>query len=162
MIRRLTPADAPAFRIVRLEGLRLHPTAFGADHAEEAAQPAAFFAERLTRGIVLGDFVEAELAGLAGLRLPEGRKHAHDSHLWGVYVRPAFRGRGVSAALVEGVIGEARLAGRTWLKLSVEAGNLAARRLYESHGFTVYGREPAAIAHEGALIDDDLMALRLT
>lgn len=40
-VRRLGQADAEAFREIRLEGLRIHPEAFGASWREEQAQPRA-------------------------------------------------------------------------------------------------------------------------
>ncbi|MEU4424372.1 GNAT family N-acetyltransferase [Actinoplanes sp. NPDC024001] len=54
-------------------------------------------------------------------------------------VVPQARGRGVGSRLMAAVIGAAEQRGIRGLSLSVEDGN-AARRLYESAGFTVAGR----------------------
>ena len=42
-IRRLSAADAEAYRAIRLEGLERHPAAFGASFREESGRPLAFF-----------------------------------------------------------------------------------------------------------------------
>ena len=46
-LRLLTPVDEPMFRPVRLDALRLHPTAFGGTYEEEQLVPPAPWAERV-------------------------------------------------------------------------------------------------------------------
>ncbi len=58
----------------------------------------------------------------------------------GMAVAPGQRGRGVGRVLLEGCVGQARSLGWRALSLSVEDGNVAARALYERHGFVVVGR----------------------
>ena len=53
----------------------------------------------------------------------------------------AWRGHGVGTMLLAALIDAAKSAGLSGLSLSVEDGNLGARRLYERAGFTVCGRE---------------------
>ncbi|MBC7742610.1 MAG: hypothetical protein H7061_10460 [Bdellovibrionaceae bacterium] len=40
------------------------------------------------------------------------------------------------------------------IQLSVEANNLAARKLYESRGFKCWGTEPKAMRMDGQYYDD--------
>ena len=47
LVRRLTQADASAYRAVRLRALREHPEAFTSDADEEASQPLDVMAQRL-------------------------------------------------------------------------------------------------------------------
>lgn len=47
------------------------------------------------------------------------------------------------------------------LNLSVMSDNLAAKRLYASVGFELYGVERRALKHGGRYFDEDLLALRL-
>lgn len=54
-------------------------------------------------------------------------------------VDPGVRGRGVGRALLDALIMRVR-ASATAMSLSVEDGNTAARKLYESAGFVVVGR----------------------
>jgi len=55
-----------------------------------------------------------------------------------IAVRPSFRRRGIGAALLRGVIADARGRGVTRLHLEVRAGNEAAA-LYAAHGFARVG-----------------------
>ena len=92
--RRLGVGDAAGYRELRLEGLAGHPEAFGASWEDEAARPLAWFAERLERNAVFGGWVRGggvELAGVAGLLVPDAPKLSHKGVLWGMYVRPLAR-----------------------------------------------------------------------
>jgi ribosomal protein S18 acetylase RimI-like enzyme len=162
MLRRLGPADAPAYRALRLEGLERYPESFGAAWAEEAAHPLPWFAGRLQAHRVFGGWLrrEGDLAGLAGLMLSGGAKQRHKGVLWGMYVRPEARGTGLAAALVRQVIEEAHGLVEE-LRLTVGAGNDAAIRLYEQAGFEAYGREPRGLKVDGRYFDELLMARRL-
>jgi len=53
-----------------------------------------------------------------------------------MYVRPAFRNQGVGRALGEAVIAAAREIGYSKIRLDTLEEMTAARRLYESLGFT--------------------------
>ena len=88
IIRRLTSADAPAYRDIRLAGLRDSPEAFGSTFARESTQPLAWFCDRLGNSAVFGAFDSTTLLGVAGLRIREGEKEQHKGLLWGMYVRP--------------------------------------------------------------------------
>ena len=47
IIRHATTSDLDLFRELRLEALKNHPTAFGADYEESAARPNEYWQERL-------------------------------------------------------------------------------------------------------------------
>jgi len=158
---RLGPADAAAYRDLRLEGLAKHPEAFGASWEDEAGRPLVWFIERLERNAVFGAWAAdtAELAGIAGLLVPEEAKLRHKGVLWGMYVQPRARAAGVGAALVARVLDHARGAVEE-VRLTVVASNAAAVRLYEAAGFQVYGLERRALKVDGRYHDEALMALR--
>lgn len=160
-LRRLSGSDAEPYRALRLEGLQNNPEAFGASWEVEAAEPLAWFAERLRRSAVFGGFADrGDLAGVAGLVVPDAAKSKHKGVLWGMFVRPEFRGSGLADALVAQVIDHAT--GRVEeLKLTVVASNTAAVRLYERAGFTQYGLERRALKIGQHYFDDALMALVL-
>lgn len=52
-----------------------------------------------------------------------------------LYVRPQSQGNHLGRSLVEGLIGEARVAGYREMRLDVQAKFIAARKLYEAFGF---------------------------
>jgi ribosomal protein S18 acetylase RimI-like enzyme len=152
-VRRLAPDDAEAFRALRLEMLRLHPTAYGSSHEEEADWPLARFEAWLEEQTVLGGYVDGELAGLVALRPYATRKFRHKAVLWCMYVREAARGRGLGADLVEAILKEAHRQGLEQVLLTVSEGN-SAQRLYERAGFRIYGQEPRALRHDGQYVDE--------
>lgn len=162
LIRRLEPADAAAFRALRLLGLVECPLAFAASPEDEADEPVDAVAARLAddaHGRVFGAFTDdGELVGVVGLGRERMRKLAHKAMLWGLYVAPEARRQGVAQALVKHLLAEAA----TWpglrqVTLGVHAGNHAARALYESCGFIAWGTEPAAAWVEGELHDETWM-----
>jgi ribosomal protein S18 acetylase RimI-like enzyme len=59
--------------------------------------------------------------------------------LFGLYVAPRARGRGVGEALVRAVLDEARRRGKSEVLLEVTSNNPAARALYERCGFVATG-----------------------
>ena len=160
--RRLGAGDAAGYRELRLEGLAGHPEAFGASWEDEAARPLAWFAERLERNAVFGGWVRGggvELAGVAGLLVPDAPKLSHKGVLWGMYVRPSARRTGLAATLLARVLEHARGVVEE-VRLTVVSSNAAAVRLYEAAGFETYGVERRALKVAGRYHDEALMARR--
>lgn len=157
-IRRLSVADAEAFRAIRLEGLERHPSAFGASLKEESSHPLAFFADRLEANHVLGAESPTGLSGVAGFRLHDSEKTRHRGTLWGMYVRHEARGTGVAPRLVDGILTHARTRVEQ-VALSVEAENAAAIALYKSAGFVVFARDERSLKIDGAYYDELLMQI---
>lgn len=158
-IRRLLPADAAAYRTLRLSALAESPEAFGSDVATESAAPLEKFAETLSSGYVAGAFAGDRLVGLAGFRPLDREKTRHRGDIWGVYVAPDSRGSGLGRRLLEHVLTHARTQVRQ-VHLAVTATNIAGVRLYESLGFTRYGTEPQALRVGDRYLDEHLMVLQ--
>ncbi len=59
-----------------------------------------------------------------------------ECYLAELYVTPAWRGQGLGRALMEAALREARSRGADTMDIGVDEPDLAARRLYESLGFT--------------------------
>ncbi len=156
-IRRLDPADAEAFRAIRLEALERNPEAFQATLHDEVAEPLEHVADRLGRASVFGAAIDGGLVGTAGFFALQGEKVRHKGILWGMYVRPEVRGLGIGKALAERVISHARTEVEI-LGLSVVTENASARRLYERLGFVAYGTEPQAMKQDGIYYNEVLMA----
>ena len=159
-VRRLTGADAVAYRGLRIEGLTLSPASFGSSLAEEQHRTASDWAGRLDKGFVFGLFEAGLLVGVAGFYREGMRNTEHRGHLVGVYLQPIARGRGGADLLIAAVIDEARRH-VLQLHLAVTQSNHAARRLYERHGFATYGEDPRGLRVDGVFYDDYLMVLRL-
>ena len=164
-IRLLTADDAEAYWPLRLRSLVEHPHAFGSDAQEWRGTSMEEVKTRLYRpnGFMLGAFVDGALIGNAGAFREERTKLRHKAWIGGVYVAPEARGRGIGHALVSAAMERARTwDGVTQLHLSVAVPNEAARQLYLSLGFQVYGLEPRAIRIEDRFVDEEHMVLILT
>lgn len=159
-LRRLTAADASAYRDIRLEGLARHPDGFGAAWEDEVEQPLALFEQRIVNAAVFGGFLndENELAGVAGLVVQQGAKQRHKGVLVGMYVRPAARGTGMALAILQAVLTHARTVVEE-VQLTVAPHNEAAQRLYRSVGFVEYAREPRSLKIDGKYHESVLMTL---
>jgi ribosomal protein S18 acetylase RimI-like enzyme len=161
-IRPVTRDDTPAWRELRLESLTRHPEAFASSHEEFALLDARAVAGGIPApggdDILFGVFTGGALAGCVGFYREKGLKVRHKGVMWGVYLRPILRGRGVGEALIDRLIAHAR-AHVEILKCAVNPANLGARNLYLSRGFEPYGREPRALRTGGRDHDDELLAL---
>jgi ribosomal protein S18 acetylase RimI-like enzyme len=109
----------------------------------------------------LGAFDPA-LVGMVYFRRDEGRKSHHKGHVLSMYVRPESRSLGIGKALLQEVIIQANhLPGLEQLHLMVVTTNEAARALYRSTGFELYGILLQAFKLEDQYWDEELMVLRL-
>ncbi len=163
-IRRLTPADAPAYREVRLRALRDHPEAFNSSFEEEALKPPAYSAERLgdaSPAIYWGAFANGELVGTVGLDRETRFKNRHKASVIGMYVAPEVARQGVGRALLAALLAQARALQLELLVLTVTEGNQGAQQLYLQAGFKSFGREPRAIKVNHQYFDKNHMALAL-
>ena len=150
-IQRLQPQHAAAYRQLMLEAYALQPDAFTSSVAERAALPLAWWEARLstdpqTQEIVVGAFIDGQLAGVAGMRFESREKSRHKTTLFGMYVRLPHRQTGLGKKLVDAAISCAKeRPGVEIVQLTVTDGNQAAQTLYERCGFEPFGVEPFAV-----------------
>lgn len=163
-LRILTATDADAFSRLRLEALENEPAAFSATPGEHRALPAAEIARRVQPvehgSFLLGAFAGEVLVGTAGLFRDPVAKRRHKGILWGVYVTPEARGRGLARRLVKAVIERARTYDDL-RKITLTVSSPPAKALYESLGFRVFGHEREALFVEGMPVDEDHLELLL-
>ena len=163
-VRLLVPADAAAYRQVRLRALAEVPPAFGSlpEDEPDLAQTAARLVASEDR-CFFGAFQGEQLVGIVRLSRYEAANEKHRAYLGGLFVLPPFRRGGCGRALVRAALH--RAAGLSTLRrinLSVVAQQEAAVRLYESLGFRRYGTEPEAFSRSGQFYDEHLMTLPLS
>ena len=155
-VRKLGASDARSFQAVRLNGLRLHPDAFGSSWKEEAGRPLDRVGEALEAGFVLGCERAGALVALAGFRKGAFLKTSHRGVIWGMYVEPEGRRVGVASLLLGTIIDHARSEVED-LTLAVAAHNEAAIALYRKFGFVEYGLDRRALKIDGEYVDEILM-----
>lgn len=142
-MRRVRPADAARMRALRLEMLADSPLAFLETVAQAAARPHADYAARIahvSQGCQTAQFVAdpgGRLVGHAGGTVSPDEPGL--TVVYAVYVTPAWRGRGLLGALIDGVAVWSRRCGRPELMLEVVVGNDRAYRAYRRLGFTDTG-----------------------
>jgi len=166
-LRLLTVEDAEAFWHLRLEMLRNDPDSFADSTEEHATTTVDAIRQRLKESdpasnFVVGSFADGRLSGSAGFFRRPNNKERHKGHVWGVYVSPSQRGKGVGKALMLEIIRRAKeIEGIEQITL-VASARLPAQKLYESVGFKSYGIEPHSLKISTKYVDDVLMVLFLS
>ncbi|HEY1708354.1 MAG TPA: GNAT family N-acetyltransferase [Rhizomicrobium sp.] len=154
IVSRMAPDDAALLRELRLEALAAHPAYLAADPDYEASWPI----ERWRAGLAKAHWFLARsddaVAGICVFTYPaHNKKQKHTGHVGSMYVRDAFKGKGVGDALLQALL-EHAVTCVEQVALTVTAENARAIRFYERFGFREYGRIPRSILHDGRYYDD--------
>lgn len=164
-VRRLTEADATEFWRLRHEALEREPASFGESVEEHLKISPATIAERLganSENFVYGAFDHGALVATAGFYREQRIKRRHKGVVWGVYVAPNYRRRGLGRAVMAALLDSAgALPDLKSVYLSVTSSQSTARSLYASLGFRSFGVEPHALAVDGRYFDEEHMILEL-
>jgi ribosomal protein S18 acetylase RimI-like enzyme len=163
LVRKLTEEDGEALWVLRLRALTDNPEAFATTYEETLASGR----ERLLEGLrqeesfYVGAF-EHGLIGMVYFRREEGLKNRHKGRILSMYVQPESRGQGLGKALLQEVTAQVKqLVGVEQLHLTVVTTNVAARSLYHSMGFEVYGTIQRALKMDEQYWDEVQMVLHL-
>jgi GNAT superfamily N-acetyltransferase len=157
-IRHLEPNHAPSLMALRRLAIESEPLAFGSSPSDDrlrSLEPVVHVLTNSDEQAVFGGFAAQQLIGMLGVVREPGLKERHKARLWGMFVAPEFRKRGVGTSLLQAAIGKAR----QWhevdqLLLSVSEMSLAACTLYSKAGFSAWGREPRALNWNGRSVDE--------
>jgi ribosomal protein S18 acetylase RimI-like enzyme len=163
-IRFLTSHDANEWWRVRLQALQGDPEAFSSSVEEHQSLTLEDVRRRLGSeagdSFVAGAFDGDRLVGMAGFFRERGPKVQHKGRIWGVYLAPEYRGKGLGRKLLQVVIERGiAIPGIEQVLISVASTQTAAAHLYRSLGFQRFGVEPRALKIGNRLIDEEYMAL---
>lgn len=140
VVRPFAPEAWATFRDVRLTALRTDPGVFSSNHARESARTEEEWRARLTDPDV-GTFavvVGGEVVGMTGIYVD--RADPRTASLWGSWLRPAWRGRGLSVPMYAARLAWARARPAVErVVVSHRASNQASGRANQKHGFVRVG-----------------------
>ena len=164
----LPPARWREAKQLRLEALLAEPAAFASSYEDELALPDEVWIARLQsayeRDGNMTFFAEVggALIGMAGAGWSSKAKLRHVAEVYGVYVSPGMRGRGIASALMRRLLDELRsLVQIEKVSLDVNAESLAAVRLYEKLGFEIVCTAKRELKVDGRYYDLHMMELHL-
>jgi ribosomal protein S18 acetylase RimI-like enzyme len=165
-LRLLTPDDAAEWGRLRLESLQNSPEAFSSSAEDHQSLKMEDVRKRIDASnagfFIVGAFADGRLAGMAGFHREQGMKSRHKGRVWGVYLTPELRGKGVGRKLLDEVLKRgSMIEGVEQILISVATTQTAAAKLYRSLGFELFGREPRALKVDGHYIDEEHLILQL-
>jgi RimJ/RimL family protein N-acetyltransferase len=156
-IRQLTADDWREFSRVRLKALKSDPLVFGSSYEKESQFAEADWRSRLQQtadSAVFMLFAGEMPIGITGVSVFRDDPTGKTAMLWGSWLEPDFRGKGLSE-----LIYQARL---DWAKrhpnvkriiVSHRASNLASKYANQKHGFT-FTRTHEKVWSDGATEDE--------
>ena len=157
-LRPLDASDAGPYKTIRLNALRLAPTAFSSSFETCCALPDEFFLDRATfapDNFIIGAFHHQDLIATAGGYVEQEKKRNHIAFVVGMWVEPAYRKRGIAGKLLHEVVTRLKsLPDVTDIQLSVTGDNSYALELYRNYGFAIWGREPRALKLPDGVYDE--------
>lgn len=163
-IRLFTDKDSQSLWDLRMLALRTDPWSFVDSPEELRAMSVEEFATRLRAGaaenFIVGAFEQHAAVGMVGCYQEVPLKRRHKAWIWGVFVAPAARGRGIAKSLLQAAIQRAKsIPGIEMVLLTVGVGQPAPRKLYASLGFRSFGIEPRGLKIGNESHDEENMVL---
>lgn len=159
-IKMMTPQDAEAYYVLRLEALLDSPHAFATLYEDALNRPIDKTRENLAaeHAVTFGAYEGGRLVGQMTLTRNTVPKMNHRAAIVAVYVSPQFRGTGVAHSLMEKTLDFAgNWEGLEVLDLMVASHNLRAKNFYLQYGFETYGTQLRSMKSGSGYIDEDLM-----
>lgn len=137
-VRPFHPEEWEVYKATRLRALESDPKFFGSRLDEEKALADNHWQERLTdpKFLVLGVFNEGQPIGMTGVAVDRSDDTGQTGKLWGSWLEPAWRNKGLSRKMYEARISWAK-AHPTIKKLVVShrKSNAVSKRANQRFGF---------------------------
>ena len=159
-VRRFRADEWQAFKNIRLKALETDPHVFGASLEDSRAYPDKKWQEdvMLEHVGIFGVFAEKELIGMTGIAKLEEEGAAV---LWGSWLEPVWRGKGVSEKMYAARLDWAHeRADITHIVVSHRESNVESRRANQKAGFKYTYSKPRTW-HDGMTEDEMFYRLDL-
>jgi RimJ/RimL family protein N-acetyltransferase len=146
----LSASDAPQYKALMLHAYEHAADAFTSTPEERAKEPDTWWIKRIAdpdgMTISFGAKQGDDLVGTVALEFSAKPKTRHKALVVGMYVMPAWRGKGLARCLLHAAIDHCTSRGDIMvMQLEVTEGNQPAAELYRKLGFSQYGLEPMAV-----------------
>lgn len=168
MIRELTPQDAEQFRSLRRQAVALNEggfaTALDEWESKSLSEISGILEEEFTspNDFILGAFVDDNLVGMIGFFRPDKPKLERRGHIWGTFLLPEYRGKGVAGKLLDELVNRARhMSGLEHIQLTTLNKYRNSVNLYLSRGFRIFATEKTAVRLGDKSYDELYMTLAL-
>lgn len=156
-VRALTEDEWETYRSLRLEALQESPDAFVADHDAEASEAEDFWRARMRRSARLVAEAGDEKVGVVSIGDATETETENGGQLFGLWVRPDWRGRSIAANLVRQGAKIAEDQGFERLFYWVGSDNGRAVAFASSFGFRPTDeRRPMRVAGGGESTEDEI------
>lgn len=161
-IRPLEIDDFAMFLEIQREALVQSPELFGSDYEwfeslsilskEQRYEKYMNFPYQYILGAVDDD---GNIAGMIGYSSEDSSKTRHKGTVWGLFVRPEYRGKGIATIMVMSVLETAQdMLDVEQVQLAVSTQNEASYGLYLRLGFNVFGTELHAMKIGDSYVDE--------
>jgi len=156
IVKKLGEDDWETYRDIRLEALKNDPSAFGSCYSEEEKFPENKWRERIKNALFAMDGKKA--VGTIVVFFENYNNLKHIAHIYGVYVKPDYRGKGVSKMLMGAALENIKSNKEIIkVKLEVNAKQKPAYELYKKYGFKKIGITKKELKVDNKFYDEVLM-----
>jgi len=139
-IVKLVSDDWKELRDLRIKATKEVPLAFGRTSAEETEKTEEQWRKQLAESRYYALKEEGTLIGMLCVALEKGSMQSHVANIFGVYVGPGARGKGLGRRLMEAAINDLKEDSHVMkVKLKVAETQKEAQALYEGMGFKKVG-----------------------
>ncbi|MBI1214421.1 MAG: GNAT family N-acetyltransferase [Alphaproteobacteria bacterium] len=138
-IRPFEPDEWKHYKAIRLRALQSDPHCFSSTYKKEAAYPDEKWQEDFGRAgrVVFAVLHYGDVIGLTAVSLLREDETGRTAKLWGSWLEPEWRGKGVSEKMYEARLNWARAQeGVRRVVVSHRESNVASKKANQKHGFT--------------------------
>lgn len=163
-IGKLNPTEWQKYKDIRLQALKTNPTAFANTYEDVLTHPDEKWKEQLEQsqkkdGIIILFAMDGDkVVGMNAFHWTNKPVTKHVAQIFGVFISPEYRGKGIGRLLMDGIISEIKKNPQfIKITLGVNAENSSALKLYESLGLKVVGKHTKELRFGDKFCDELLM-----